>query len=446
MGAQCSAPPAQDVFEQCTFESDAKHVMAPSAFQDEAQSGKDQTCFDTWTEDSTRADDSHSGGDPLEPAWEPEPDEYPLLIEGCRYDVRRFGTLGTEDTSTLDGGENLKQVSVIAERELGSGPHASVESIQADIEESLRLYEEDDDVIGACSMLAKVQAALQTQSGGSKKWRATVDIPCIRRLISELELLKGIGRACCSHDQQWACVYKNAGGDQSLHVCFDSKNPYCLQYRLHVGFPVKLTNALAIASEVELSSHWNSFLVGPPQVLSRKGCTRMVVASQISVMLGCIKNESLDEIRRYVDEEAGIVAESMCTLGEDSPLYYKPKGGFKRADCTIKSLWVACGPEHTTLMQHGCLKLPFQCTKTMLTTLAGLVGKYLLAGLVRNALRTVEPGNPWEDVLSKDPHGFYRQLDRCVLSEASQSRCPSSGLVSSSSSEISSLLDRRQLQ
>jgi len=230
----------------------------------------------------------------------------------------------------------------------------------------------------------------------------------------ESEKMKDIGYLCCSHDQQWACVYKNAKGDQSMHVLFDPQKPHEVQYRLHVGFPVKLTNALAIASEVELSSHWNSFLVDTPVVLARTGGTRMVVKSQISVMLGFIKNDSLDEIRRYIDEEGGIVYESMSSLDENHPLYTKPRRGFKRTETHVKSLWVACGPDHTMLLQNGRLTLPFQCTKTLLTSLAGLVGKLILAGLVKNALRTVEPGNPWEEALAKEHPGPPRSLQVAV--------------------------------
>merc|ERR1711865_951105 len=102
-------------------------------------------------------------------------------------------------------------------------------------------------------------------------------MPQVKKLLSEYEKMRDIGRTCCTGGEQWVSVYKNAGGDQSLDVCFDSKTPNLVQYRLNVGFPVKLTNALAIASEVELSKHWNAFLVDTPQVLSRTGSTRMIV-------------------------------------------------------------------------------------------------------------------------------------------------------------------------
>lgn len=231
-----------------------------------------------------------------------------------------------------------------------------------------------------------------------------------------------------------------------MYVCFDPNTPNLVQYRLNVAFPVKLTNALAIANEAELSKHWNSFLVDTPKVLSRTGSTRMVVESRIALLMGFIKNESLDEVVRYVDEEAGIVAESLCTVEESSPMYFKPRAGFKRTDASVKSLWIACGPDHSQLIQTGCLALPFNCTKSMLTTIASLVGKYLLAGLVKNAMRTVEPGNPWEATLKEDSHGFYRRLDRCVQSSASLKRCPKVGKpVSCEPTEIASFFERYQL-
>lgn len=231
-----------------------------------------------------------------------------------------------------------------------------------------------------------------------------------------------------------------------LDACFDPKSPYALKYRVHLVFPVKLTNALAISGEIELSEHWNSFLVRQPEVLKRTKSTRMTVCSQTSAMMGMLKNESLDEIFRYIDEDAGIVVESMSSVQEDNPLYFKPSRGYKRTEAYIKSVWMACGPDHTLLRQTGTLTMPFPLTKTLLSTLSGLIGKYILGGLVKNANKSLEPGNPWEDAISKDVNDFYRRLNNCVESQPSRRRVPRGGRVSFDASEIASCAHRYQVQ
>lgn len=228
-------------------------------------------------------------------------------------------------------------------------------------------------------------------------------------------------------------------------MCFDPAEPYLVQYRLNLVFPVKLTNAFAIGNEIELAPLWNSFLTDTPEVLSRTKSMYMVVSSKLSALGGMVKNESLDEIRRYIDEDAGIVVESISTVDEKHPLHRKPSRGYKRTNNTIRSVWAACGPEHSVFRSVGSLALPFQSSKRMLTTLAGLVGKYVLAGLIRNAMRSLEPGSPWENALVKDTNGFYARLDRCVSSEASERRRPLSGSVSCDMDELCALLERNHL-
>jgi len=309
-----------------------------------------------------------------------------------------------------------------------------------------RCFEVDGDVVTAFKILTKLQASLLAQSGGAEEWRVIVNTPEVKQLIAECDKMKAIGHACCSSGQSWVTVYKNAGEHQYLDACFDPSNPYTLQYRLDMVFPVNLKNALAITSEVELQSNWNAFLVAPPKVLKRTKGTHLTVSSQASAMMGMIKNENLDDIFRYIDEDAGIVVEHIRSVQENSPMYSKPSRGFKSTDNNIQNLWVACGSDHTILRQTATLGLPIPLTKTLLSTIAGLVGKYILSGLIRTANRSLEPGNLWEEAMEQDVHDFYRRLDRCVQSEASQKRCGISGGVGCDVSELSSLLDRHKLQ
>lgn len=309
-----------------------------------------------------------------------------------------------------------------------------------------RCFEVDGDAVAAFRILAKLQASLHAQSGGIDEWNTIVNTPDVKQLIAECDKMRAIGHACCSSGQDWVTVYKNANEHQTLEACFDSQNPYALQYRLQMVFPVNLKNALAVTSEIELQSHWNSFLVGPPTVLQRTKGMRMIVTSQCSALMGMIRNEALDDITRYVDEEAGLVAEHLCSVQENSPMYSQPSHGFKRTQTHIQNVWVACGSDHTILRQNGKLTSPIPLTKTLLNTIAGLVGKYILSGLIRNANRSLEPGNPWEEAMKQDVNDFYCRLDRCVQSTASQKRCHTAGHVSCDASELSALLDRHKLQ
>jgi hypothetical protein len=421
MGAQCTTPLVQEALEE-RFDNIETTGLPNLLAKTQESVGKDQKLLELdRSDDSTITDSTTSeSGDSLEPA--------PSSSTHERDSEKSALGRGSEQTSLED-------------KELA--PSASIKGTVA---EALRLFQKKDDVVGACSILRKVQAKLGTHADGMAEWREIVNSSPVRQLLVELGKVRDIGHACCSQGEQWACAFKSPKGDQSLHVFVDSKTPSVLQYRLHVGFPVKLTNALAVAAEVELSTNWNSFLVGVPEVLSRTGCTRYVAKSQISLMGGFIKIESLDEIRRYIDEEAGIVTESLESVEADHPMYCKPSRGYKRAQTCVKSVWVACGSTDTMLLQAGKLTMPFACTKSMVSMLAGLVAKHILAGLVKQCMRTKAPGNPWEDALRKDTFGFYARLDRCAQSSASQSRRPTADHVTCSTEDIASFVERCQLK
>eukprot|EP00435_Cladocopium_sp_Y103_P019940 s2443_g4.t2 len=99
-----------------------------------------------------------------------------------------------------------------------------------------------------------------------------------------------------------------------------------------------------------------------------------------------------------------------------------PIKGFKRAENDVKSIWAACGPEKTLLLQAGTVQLPIPVTKWLATSIGGLVGRHLISNMVKTAQRSTQPGNPWDKAMAEDSFGIYSKLYQCAQSPASLAR------------------------
>jgi len=195
---------------------------------------------------------------------------------------------------------------------------------------------------------------------------------------------------------------------------------------LRVSFPAKLANVFAVAFESELAPLWNGLLVRAPEKVKNRRALYSIHNSQVSLLGGMFKCDSLDEMRRFVDIEAGMLVENMTPVKKGHPDYREPAKGFKRTHTKLKNIWIACGPDRTVLLQAGSVEMPFQLSKWLVSTVGGIAGRQVLGTLVRDALRSTKPNNPWEKALSKDCFGVYAQLDQCVNSPASLKRATSS--------------------
>jgi hypothetical protein len=122
------------------------------------------------------------------------------------------------------------------------------------------------------------------------------------------------------------------------------------------------------------------------------------------------------------------MAECIDTVAEGHPQYKAPQRGYQRAVSGLKTVWVACGPHASTLILTGSVQLPFRISKRFATACGSFIGKHVVSGLVKNALRTTQPGNPWAQALEQDKFGLYSRLCACAASESSLARdcCESS--------------------
>jgi hypothetical protein len=222
-------------------------------------------------------------------------------------------------------------------------------------------------------------------------------------------------------NDDWFVVYKDDTGS-SIHGCYDKNDSYTLYYRVRVHIPAKMTNVLAVANESQLLQEWNALVTKPPEVLGEKKALHFVLNYQMSVLHGMYKVDLLNEVRRYVDPRGGFLAEYIKSVPADHERFKEPMSGYKRPDTELKNIWVACGEENTVLIQAGTLRLPFSLGQWVVTSLGSVAGKFIVGGLVKNSLRSCEPGNPWEQALKEDSTGFYARLTECLLADSSCTR------------------------
>lgn len=242
------------------------------------------------------------------------------------------------------------------------------------------------------------------------------------RLSGKLDDYERLRRVCCDEDAEWFQVSDDSHG--TIHACFDPQDKCAVNYRVRVNIPARLTQVMAVINEVQFMRKWNPLVSNDPQILGLRTSCHFVLNYCLSIG-GLYKVEILNEIQRFCDSEAGILAEHIRSVPPGHPNYKKPRHGFKAAQTELKNLWIACGSDHTLFIQVGKVRCPFALTKWLVSSVGLAAGRKLIGGLVKNSLMATEPGNMWEPSVEEDDLGFYRVLNRCVESQGSIDRRPS---------------------
>eukprot|EP00930_Biecheleria_cincta_P014032 TRINITY_DN12234_c0_g1_i1.p1 TRINITY_DN12234_c0_g1~~TRINITY_DN12234_c0_g1_i1.p1 ORF type:complete len:515 (+),score=85.94 TRINITY_DN12234_c0_g1_i1:52-1596(+) len=291
------------------------------------------------------------------------------------------------------------------------------------LKEIQRLVNVEYDMLTAFSLMQQLQEIL----AGTRAWVSVQGSALHQRLTSRLkEFMKG-GRACFDHSGEWHLLYENAKEGQSIHARFNEVNPLLVEYRVSAQVNAPLSSAYAVANEEQLMSIWNNLVEGTPRILGTRTSHYKVVNYQMSAMAGLYKVDFLNEIRRFIDPESGCLIELVGNIEKGHPLYVEPRKGYNRPVTKFQTVWSACGKGRTVLVQTGNLKLPFSVGKWLGTKLGGIAGKYMVEGLVRNSLLSIEPNSPWQSYLETDTHGLYALLQGCESGKLSQERQPKPG-------------------
>lgn len=359
--------------------------------------------------------------------------------EDGREDVasRPCGEEAVDDTD-FENGPLSPVKSARTSMQLNSGGHGSDQtdagisglSQQLDeksaalLEEIQRLVDVEYDIIGAAMQMQHLEAKL----AGTSSWLSVQASDLHQKLTSRLKFFWKAGKACFDESGDWFCIYDNAHEGQSIHACFDAKDSTLVHYRVRAQINAPLSSAMAVGNEVQLMQNWNKLCESEPKTFGNRTAHHMVLNYQMSALAGFYKLDILNEIRRFTDPEGGFLAEYVASVDKGHPCYREPSRGYSRPQTELQSVWSACGPEHTMLIQAGKVKLPFSIGKWLGSKLGGLAGKFLVGGFVQNALRAAEPNSPWQPLLQADALGLYARLKRCEKSARSQSRQPKPGM------------------
>lgn len=291
-----------------------------------------------------------------------------------------------------------------------------MQSAMAEIE---TLLDDAADVLAAGSRLS----ALERELGSvSPKWSEVTSSPVFQRFQRLLNLHFEVGRFCFAQYDDWFALYKDSAGSATIFGRFDKDDDFTFHYRVRVHIPAKLTDVMVVANESLLLREWNALVMNPPKIVGRRKALHFVLHYQMSVLQGTYKVDLLDEIRRYIDVQAGSLVEHICSVPKGHDSYREPVSGYRRLETELRNIWVACGSSDTVLIQAGTVQLPFSRSQWALTSLGGIAGRFIVGGLVKSVTNCKEPGSPWEKPLQDDDTGLYARLERCVEARASAER------------------------
>jgi len=340
--------------------------------------------------------------------------ELPVSLESVAASPSEDSTTAPSDTRSFgDSGSSR------ASFRLHRLSTMSTASSLSTVEHAENLIDTMDDVLLVDTLLNELHEAVDAQ-----EWEMVLKSPSFGRFARKLGFFHRVGQLCCADDREWFTIHTDKTTGNGIQGFLDPDNSRILHYRVSAQIPASLTHVMAVANEVELLPTWNSLVVGQPQVVGRRTGLHLVLNYKVSALHGIYKLDILNEIHRFVDTEGGFLVEYIESVDKEHSCFREPSPGFKRPHCKLQNIWVACGESHTMLLQVGEVHLPFPVNKFLVSNLGSLAGSFVLGGFVKNSLRSSEPGNPWEEFISRDNLGLYAKLRHCVGCEESSNRTP----------------------
>jgi hypothetical protein len=330
-------------------------------------------------------------------------------------------TATSASTAVTDmGEEEIAEDAMDEEAEIAEIEAAKEEHKKEMLEVVAKLVDRDYDILPAEMLLAEVEKLI----GQERFANEVLNSDLFERFARKLDFFYDVGISCSEQQDDWIELYNGEKGAQLITGLIDPDDSTVVHYAVRCEIPSSITNVLAVANEIHLMPKWNSLVVGEPLVIGRRTAHYFVLNYQMSALGGMYKVETLNEIRRFSDQAGGYMVEYVTSVAPDHPSYKEPKKGFKRMQTLLKNVFIACGPEHTVLLQRGKLKLPFSATKWVAKTIGGVAGKFIVGGLVANSAMAAKPGNDWEAPIKEDKYGLYYRLSELIAGEQSVKRDP----------------------
>lgn len=272
-----------------------------------------------------------------------------------------------------------------------------------------------------CDVLAAEQLLEALKSRLGKDWAEIEDSELILCFRHKIQLFHDIGTTLCMEVDGWFSAWKDAEGGL-VECAFDPSDRQLLRYRIRCPIAGRISSAVAIFKEQDLLSHWNPSLRAPEVFGKETPHYVPALRYQTSLFRGLLKLDVLSEVWRFVDHEAGFIAESSVPLTRDSQYYLEPAAGHRRPMEQQRRAWVAIGEDACLLVQAGSVRLPAGIGRRLITLLVSYLVGHLLQLVRKSTLRAATPGSPWEPRLKEDKEGLYCALDRLAASELSKQR------------------------
>lgn len=276
------------------------------------------------------------------------------------------------------------------------------------------------DVLAAEELVGELKSRMSRE-----EWAEFQDEEVMKCFRSRLEQFYGIGTSCCLETDEWFVAFVDRQRGAKLECMFASSEPK-VWYRLHIALPASMPRAAAISCELHLLPSWNPGLSKTPVRVGEHSAFSAVIGYSSSWYGGLYKVDILSEVQRFVDSEAGFMAEATTPVAEGHSSYIPPAKGHARLDSSFKRLWIAVGSSETVVIQAGSVELPFAANRSLISLMAQTTGRRMFSRIRQAAARAMKPGSPWEPAIEADSQGLYEVLGRCASSEGSRQRAVAS--------------------
>lgn len=315
----------------------------------------------------------------------------------------------------------------------------SQQEILADVRTEL---ETTHDILAAEALLRGLAERLVPE-----EWDELQETELLENFRQEIERFYDIGKACCLETEGWFTAWQDPASD--AHVECELTNEggkQALRYRAHVPLAAGLPAAFAVSNELDLFPRWNPVIASAPEVRGdRTACHLAAVTYQVAFAAGLYRLDFQQEVQRYIDPEAGFVAESASPVPAEHRAYQKPQTGHSRPEGESQRVWLAIGRSACILVQAGSVRLPFHVNARVAKMLVSWVARRLVLALQAAAGRASQPGSHWEAAMKSDPEGLYTRLSRVADSEGSRQRAAEVGSLGGRSKDLARLFGRHGL-
>mmetsp|Transcript_43210 Transcript_43210/g.109923 ORF Transcript_43210/g.109923 Transcript_43210/m.109923 type:complete len:614 (+) Transcript_43210:52-1893(+) len=289
--------------------------------------------------------------------------------------------------------------------------HCSIVNIMYEV---TRHLDSTHDILRAEELFAELKRRLSV-----REWDSLQETELLGQFSAQLEPFFDIGRYCCLETRDWSTDFQ----DSDMHIECMRDDSHTIFYRARVKLPVSLACAVAVTNELDLLPTWDPLVSSPPEVVGTRTAHRMTMRYQMNLLRGFRRFDVLSEVRRFIDRDAGFLAEAADGVPEGDPNWSAPSRGLARPPgLKTRRLWLAFGKEACVLVEVGAMGLQPRMGERLLRPFAAALLRRRALAMRNAAVSAAVADSTWEARRQSDADGLYAQLEEAARSKGSRQR------------------------